>query len=112
MPRDAEELRTDQLQRPTQAYIKKPVASSRGRGISVVPNISALKLSSLQDVLLQRYIDPPYLVNGLKFDLRVYVAVTSLEPLRLQNARPLRMSAGHLCTTPRCDCSPRKLHFI
>jgi hypothetical protein len=83
MPRDAEELRTDQLQRPTQAYIKKPVASSRGRGISVVPNISTLKLSSLQDVLLQRYIDPPYLVNGLKFDLRVYVAVTSLEPLRV-----------------------------
>ncbi len=38
---------------------------------------------SLTDVLLQHYIDKPLLVNGHKFDLRVYVAVTCLDPLRV-----------------------------
>jgi hypothetical protein len=83
MPGDAEELLTDHLQNPERVYIRKPVAMSRGRGVAVVPKLSALDLGSLKDVLLQHYIDKPFLVKGLKFDLRVYVAVTSLDPLRV-----------------------------
>ena len=30
-----------------------------------------------------RYIDNPLLVNGFKVDLRIYVAITSIHPLRL-----------------------------
>lgn len=30
-----------------------------------------------------RYIDNPLLVNGFKVDLRIYVAITSMHPLRL-----------------------------
>lgn len=37
----------------------------------------------LKDVLLQHYIHNPLLVNGLKFDMRVYVAVTCFDPLRI-----------------------------
>ncbi|RLN48390.1 hypothetical protein BBJ29_004403 [Phytophthora kernoviae] len=35
------------------------------------------------DAILKRYVANPFLINGLKFDLRVYVAVTSYDPLRI-----------------------------
>ena len=84
LPADTE-LLVNQMQmqlhkeRATSSWIVKPIASSRGRGISIVQQPHQLPQ---EDVVVSRYISNPLLVDGYKFDLRIYVAVTSFEPLR------------------------------
>ncbi|KAK6621419.1 hypothetical protein RUM44_001226 [Polyplax serrata] len=60
-------------------WIVKPVASSRGRGIYIVN--SPDQIPADETLVVAKYIDDPLLVDGFKCDLRLYVAVTSYNPL-------------------------------
>lgn len=61
-------------------YIVKPVRGSGGQGIAVTDDLSATL--DRADVVVQRYVADPYLVDGRKGHLRIYALVTSAEPLR------------------------------
>ncbi|XP_065681967.1 tubulin polyglutamylase ttll-5 isoform X1 [Hydra vulgaris] len=62
-------------------WIIKPYASSRGRGIFLINNKNDIPLGD--GVIACKYIKNPLLISGFKFDCRLYVAVTSYDPLRV-----------------------------
>jgi tubulin polyglutamylase TTLL5 len=41
------------------------------------------KLEKYSSLVVSHYIDNPLLINKLKFDLRIYVALTGINPLRV-----------------------------
>ncbi|CAD8183411.1 unnamed protein product [Paramecium octaurelia] len=62
-------------------WIKKPVASARGNGIKLINKKT--KLTADKRYLVMDYISNPHLINNFKYDLRVYVLITSIDPLRV-----------------------------
>ena len=63
------------------AWIIKPASLSRGRGIRLVTHPD--QIVPHEAMVICRYLTNPLLVDGFKFDLRLYVAVTSFDPLRI-----------------------------
>jgi len=62
-------------------WIIKPTNSSQGKGIYIIDDVSEVPID--ESCIVSRYIPNPLLINGLKFDLRIYVLVTSYDPLRV-----------------------------
>lgn len=66
---------------PNRMWIRKPLASSRGRGIRLLSK--PLKVSpTCNKCIIQEYVQKPLCVHGYKFDVRIYMAVTSFHPMR------------------------------
>jgi tubulin polyglutamylase TTLL4 len=61
-------------------YIFKPTASSCGRGIRIISKKQ--NVSKRPGTLVQKYISKPHLLRGYKYDMRLYILVTSFEPLK------------------------------
>jgi len=81
LPNDLSELQADMESERQPMFIVKPNASSRGRGIRVISHKH--EIPKKHRCLVQRYIANPFLVDGYKSDIRVYVTATSFDPLRL-----------------------------
>lgn len=89
------ELEENEPNPHARTWICKPSDLSRGRKIFVFSHIGQLLYDSAS--VVQRYVHNPLLLNGRKFDFRIYVLVTSFQPLR---AYIYRDCLGRFSTEP------------
>ena len=89
----------EEFKRSGGVWIMKPIGSAQGRGIFLFSRLSEISewrtdpyrhlnkddkdppRAEPEAYIVQRYIENPYLVGGKKFDMRLYVLVTSFSPL-------------------------------
>ncbi|XP_021069123.1 tubulin polyglutamylase TTLL6 [Mus pahari] len=81
LPADWGDLQTYSRTRKNKTYICKPDSGCQGRGIFITRSVKEIKPG--EDMICQLYISKPFIIDGFKFDLRVYVLVTSCDPLRV-----------------------------
>ncbi|TRY84043.1 hypothetical protein DNTS_021074 [Danionella cerebrum] len=81
---------------PSSTWIMKPCGKAQGKGIFLINKLSQIKRwsrdsrtssfvsanSGKEAYVISLYIDNPLLIGGKKFDLRLYVLVTSYRPLK------------------------------
>ncbi|KAF0752479.1 hypothetical protein AaE_006017 [Aphanomyces astaci] len=71
---------------PNVMWIMKPCSKAQGKGIFIINKLSQIKkwanAKAVEGYVVSRYIETPLLIGGKKFDLRMYVLVTSYRPLQ------------------------------
>ncbi|XP_053405849.1 tubulin polyglutamylase TTLL13-like isoform X30 [Mercenaria mercenaria] len=81
LPADYGDFQAYCRQKKNKTYILKPESGCQGRGIWVTKNPKDVKPH--EHMICQHYMSRPLLIDGFKFDLRIYVLVTSCDPLRI-----------------------------
>ncbi|MFN2361187.1 MAG: amylase [Marinobacter sp.] len=81
MPGDYHAFQQEALDEPSKRWILKPKNAARGKGIELVKDPANVPMDS--SWMVQEYIENPHTMHGRKYVLRLYVAVTSVEPLRV-----------------------------
>nr|XP_060464783.1 tubulin polyglutamylase TTLL11 isoform X2 [Panthera onca] len=93
-------------------FIVKPDGGCQGDGIYLVKDPSDIRLAgTLQSrpAVVQEYICKPLLIDKLKFDIRLYVLLKSLDPLEIYIAKD---GLSRFCTEPYQEPNPKNLHHI
>ena len=75
------QLQQSMANKPEMSWICKPASSSQGKGIFITQDIADIPQRT--QMVVSEYVNKPLLIDGYKFDLRVYVAMTSINPLRV-----------------------------
>ncbi|ROI16651.1 Tubulin polyglutamylase TTLL11 [Anabarilius grahami] len=93
-------------------FIVKPDSGSQGDGIYLIRDPADLRVisgSQIKQAVVQEYIQKPLLIDKLKFDIRLYVLVRSLEPLELYIAKE---GLSRFCTEPYQEPSQKNLSHV
>ena len=87
---------------PPPAWIVKPDAGTQGEGIFLVESYEVLSEKmrtrlSRGSWVIQEYIHNPLLLDGLKFDLRIYATLVSIDPVQVYVCKE---GLARFCTAP------------
>ncbi|XP_062411072.1 tubulin polyglutamylase TTLL11 [Sardina pilchardus] len=104
---------------PRPTFIVKPDSGSQGDGIYLIRDPSDLRSvatgglgggsGAVRQAVVQEYMQRPLLIDKLKFDVRLYVLVRSLEPLEIYVAKE---GLSRFCTEPYQEPSAKNLHRV
>ncbi|MFW5678628.1 MAG: amylase [Pseudomonadota bacterium] len=81
MPRHYHAFQAAALAEPEARWILKPKNASKGRDIRLVEDPATVPTGDRW--MVQRYLHEPHTIRGHKYVLRLYVLITSVEPLRV-----------------------------
>lgn len=93
-------------------FIVKPDSGSQGDGIYLIrdpADLRAISGSQVKQAVVQEYIQKPLLIDKLKFDIRLYVLVRSLDPLEIYIAKE---GLSRFCTEPYQEPSQKNLSHV
>ncbi|XP_038601590.1 tubulin polyglutamylase TTLL11 [Tachyglossus aculeatus] len=93
-------------------FIVKPDGGCQGDGIYLINDPSDIRLTgNLQSrpSVVQEYICKPLLIDKLKFDIRLYVLLKSLEPLEIYIAKD---GLSRFCTEQYQEPNLKNLHHV
>ncbi|XP_034352531.2 tubulin polyglutamylase TTLL11 isoform X2 [Arvicanthis niloticus] len=96
--------------RPT--FIVKPDSGCQGDGIYLIKDPCDGRLTGTlhnRPAVVQEYIRKPLLIDKLKFDIRLYVLLKSLDPLEIYIAKD---GLSRFCTEPYQEPNPQNLHHV
>lgn len=81
LPADLTDFKAQFTAKKNKTFIVKPSRGCQGKDIVLTRSLEGINVH--ENYIAQRYMHRPYLLDGYKFDLRIYVLVTCVEPLRV-----------------------------
>ncbi|KAG7246246.1 hypothetical protein CRUP_038693, partial [Coryphaenoides rupestris] len=98
LPADYSDFQAYARAKKHKTFICKPDSGSQGKGIFLVK--SARQVPHGEHIICQVYISKPLIIDGYKFDLRIYVLVTSCDPFHIFIYQE---GLARFCTSPYCQ---------
>lgn len=83
LPTDLSDFKSQFTGAKNKTFIVKPDNGCQGKGIYLVRDVEKVPVDFTTTYVAQRYVHRPFLLDGFKFDLRLYVLVTGCDPLRI-----------------------------
>jgi tubulin polyglutamylase TTLL6/13 len=81
LPAEYSDFKSQFNKKKAKTFIVKPEASCQGRGIFLTRSYESI--NPTDHFVAQRYLHKPYLIDDLKFDMRIYVLLAGCDPLRI-----------------------------
>jgi len=83
LPTDLSDFKQQFSASKNKTFIIKPDNGCQGKGIYLIRDVEKVPVDFSTTYVAQRYIHRPLLLDGFKFDLRLYVLVAGCDPLRI-----------------------------
>ncbi|XP_068592901.1 tubulin polyglutamylase ttll6 [Cebidichthys violaceus] len=81
LPADYSDFQAYTRAKKSKTYICKPDTGCQGKGIVITKSIKDIQPG--EHMICQVYVSRPFIIDGYKFDLRIYVLVTSCDPFSI-----------------------------